>query len=466
MSWKGERSLRSPRILLYCGVWAPQVWVFCAAHRGGVDDGGVPVTPLLYLAMSLFMVVMVLLYGRKRTPPDGAWISAPMAFVTIVASVLLCLQLPFSETSTATLGAILGGMAMAWMYARWARFYSRLDMRYAVLCFLLALIIGSLVKIGIDFLPLVGSCVAMAALGVLSPVMLYWSMRHPPETDSAAPREPAYTRTNVSHLWKISAGVVVFGLIIGAINGMNVDLAAPLTAGANALLHICEIALGVVAIWWCLMRHHDIDFFQYWRVILVFMATGLVVLPFLSGDASAIALAFMGVAQTVVVVFLWLAIVDVAHNSDIHPYAVFGAGWMLYALPLAVGFYATSLIPQGTVSQNMAMIMSYAIILLLVFVLDAQPHGVRKLFASLDPALPEPADLASVDARCQSVGANRGLTAREVEVLQMICRGRSKGYIAEALFISENTVRGHSKHIYVKLGVHNKQELIDLITRG
>jgi len=213
------------------------------------------------------------------------------------------------------------------------------------------------------------------------------------------------------------------------------------------------------------MRHHDIDFFQYWRVILVFMATGLVVLPFLSGDASAIALAFMGAAQTVVVVFLWLAIVDVAHNSDIHPYAVFGAGWMLYALPLAVGFYATSLIPQGTVSQNMAMIMSYAIILLLVFVLDAQPHGVRKLFASLDPALPEPTDLASVDARCQSIGTNKGLTAREIEVLQMICRGRSKGYIAEALFISENTVRGHSKHIYTKLEVHNKQELIDLITR-
>ncbi|MFR1167090.1 MAG: helix-turn-helix domain-containing protein [Adlercreutzia equolifaciens] len=35
--------------------------------------------------------------------------------------------------------------------------------------------------------------------------------------------------------------------------------------------------------------------------------------------------------------------------------------------------------------------------------------------------------------------------------------------IAETLFISENTVRSHSKHIYQKLGVHPKQEVLDLL---
>ena len=46
----------------------------------------------------------------------------------------------------------------------------------------------------------------------------------------------------------------------------------------------------------------------------------------------------------------------------------------------------------------------------------------------------------------------------------LLCQGRSKSYIAESLFISENTVRSHSKNIYRKLGVHSKQELLDLVS--
>ena len=35
--------------------------------------------------------------------------------------------------------------------------------------------------------------------------------------------------------------------------------------------------------------------------------------------------------------------------------------------------------------------------------------------------------------------------------------------IAEELFVSENTVRTHSKRIYAKLDIHKKQELRDLV---
>ena len=35
--------------------------------------------------------------------------------------------------------------------------------------------------------------------------------------------------------------------------------------------------------------------------------------------------------------------------------------------------------------------------------------------------------------------------------------------IAETLFVSENTVRTHSKRIYAKLDVHKKQQLRDLV---
>lgn len=51
-----------------------------------------------------------------------------------------------------------------------------------------------------------------------------------------------------------------------------------------------------------------------------------------------------------------------------------------------------------------------------------------------------------------------GLTAREVEVLRLIARGRSTKQIAEELVISRKTARNHVQHIYAKAGVSNRAQ--------
>jgi len=51
-----------------------------------------------------------------------------------------------------------------------------------------------------------------------------------------------------------------------------------------------------------------------------------------------------------------------------------------------------------------------------------------------------------------------GLTSREVEVLRLIAAGRSNRAIAQALFISPNTVLHHVSSIFAKLGVANRAE--------
>ena len=52
------------------------------------------------------------------------------------------------------------------------------------------------------------------------------------------------------------------------------------------------------------------------------------------------------------------------------------------------------------------------------------------------------------------------LTRRETEVLSQLCKGKSYKMIAEALFISEETVRRHIKNIYRKLEVGSKSEAV------
>ncbi|HJT99922.1 MAG TPA: response regulator transcription factor [Actinomycetes bacterium] len=52
--------------------------------------------------------------------------------------------------------------------------------------------------------------------------------------------------------------------------------------------------------------------------------------------------------------------------------------------------------------------------------------------------------------------ATEALTAREVEVLELVARGSSNADIAAALFISEATVKTHLLHAFAKLGVDDR----------
>ena len=52
------------------------------------------------------------------------------------------------------------------------------------------------------------------------------------------------------------------------------------------------------------------------------------------------------------------------------------------------------------------------------------------------------------------------LTFRETEILEYLLTGRDVVFISNELFISKNTVATHIKHIYQKLDIHSKQELI------
>ncbi|MEJ5240654.1 MAG: response regulator transcription factor [Anaerolineales bacterium] len=52
------------------------------------------------------------------------------------------------------------------------------------------------------------------------------------------------------------------------------------------------------------------------------------------------------------------------------------------------------------------------------------------------------------------------LTSREMEVLQALCDGKSTAQIAAQLFLSENTVKTHIRHIFEKMGVRNRTEAV------
>ncbi|HEX5928061.1 MAG TPA: LuxR C-terminal-related transcriptional regulator [Solirubrobacterales bacterium] len=66
------------------------------------------------------------------------------------------------------------------------------------------------------------------------------------------------------------------------------------------------------------------------------------------------------------------------------------------------------------------------------------------------------------ESRAVTIAALRtlGLTRRQAEVLRLLAAERGTGEIADALFISPQTVRKHLEHIYARLGVHSREAAV------
>jgi DNA-binding NarL/FixJ family response regulator len=66
----------------------------------------------------------------------------------------------------------------------------------------------------------------------------------------------------------------------------------------------------------------------------------------------------------------------------------------------------------------------------------------------------------AVAARLAERVNSPSLTAREVSVLELVAKGLSNKEIGGALFLAEDTVKNHLKHIYAKLDVSDRTEAV------
>ena len=74
--------------------------------------------------------------------------------------------------------------------------------------------------------------------------------------------------------------------------------------------------------------------------------------------------------------------------------------------------------------------------------------------------LTAPADRRSLYAR------THGLSPRETQLIDLLVNGDDTRTIAEALFLSENTVQDHFKSIFAKTGTRNRRTLLARLTGG
>ena len=79
---------------------------------------------------------------------------------------------------------------------------------------------------------------------------------------------------------------------------------------------------------------------------------------------------------------------------------------------------------------------------------------------------PEPAPMATPARAVEHFVVDRqrleqlGITAREYQILELIAAGLSNREIAEKLFVSENTVKTHSRRLYDKLDANRRTQAV------
>ena len=70
---------------------------------------------------------------------------------------------------------------------------------------------------------------------------------------------------------------------------------------------------------------------------------------------------------------------------------------------------------------------------------------------------------SSIAARCEEVSRDYALSPRESQVFMLLAQGRTCSFIQEELVLAESTVKTHMSHIYAKLGVSGRQEMMDIL---
>ncbi|MEG0418450.1 helix-turn-helix domain-containing protein [Gordonibacter sp.] len=89
-------------------------------------------------------------------------------------------------------------------------------------------------------------------------------------------------------------------------------------------------------------------------------------------------------------------------------------------------------------------------------------HGVADERILQENPVRSATETADFVENLESFGKTWGMSKREMEVLDLLLKGRNTQYISTQLFIAPGTTKTHIYNIYRKMGIHTKMELLDL----
>lgn len=309
-------------------------------------------------------------------------------------------------------------------------------------------------------------------LAALSPIVsaAFWLAGN-----RAVASEPASSSSTSSSklLWAQIAVIIAFLLIGGIARGLvNFKYASTSSFQGIFIAHAVSILVAAVLLVFVLLNHSDLAFYRKtWTILTVFLLiclTAVILLNNRNGWLESISSELISVSRTCFSVLLWMMLSLKASTVKRVPRPLFQLCYAtVEAFSALLSYWLVPLLASVTGVSLVAHISDLLIVVtLMVFVaiLAFMNASFKMMITPTELSISEAA--FSVDAprqRCDEIAKEASLSKQETEIMYLLSQGHSQKKIASLLFLSYSTVQSYCKSLYLKLGVHKKQEVIDLI---
>lgn len=199
---------------------------------------------------------------------------------------------------------------------------------------------------------------------------------------------------------------------------------------------------------------------RFFWVVMPVVAALFVITPLFddvgSAGWNALVMNLQNGGSAALVVCTWSLLLASSRAAGISTSAAFGGCFAFVAALSLVGFALYRLVGAAANVVAIVMFVAYLCATVVFLAMDgSEEPTARKQESNIVESY--------IESRCKTIVDAYALTPRETEMLALLSRGHSYGFIAESLYISEATVRTHARNIYRKIGISSQEDLLNYV---
>ena len=471
------------------GLTVNLTWCTVAGHTPGFTDAlaslGIPVNPrAFFLTGILAMSLVFAAFPQKMREKDASlWPAVALtACIGTACFAIASSQDAFPPIALAVGGLLLFGVGYFWLTARFVLLLARTQsFGCTIACLTASLIVEPVLVAGIEHtLDPKAQLSVVVVLPLLSAALFQFS-RHAAlkqrarekggRTVFGVPSRPrsAAQLSERSDLRNAFILMAAASLLLATVRGLSfvglwgeghldgfdepsmTSNAGLWLAYSAALAAFAYLALGRTAQWALHLR-----FQPSFLVIILTLSVSMI----LAGDTRAdpaLLDTLMRLNDSFSHSMFWAVVAILLDASAIPSYRIIGGATALYAAGSIA--WVLFLGNAAAVENLIVIVVIYALtIALMRFGWSKREHAAKENGSDAAAVVTD-----ALARRCAEVAEAYKLSPRESEVLVLLAQGRTRTYIQEELVLAENTVKSHVAHIYTKLGVRDRQDMIDIV---
>lgn len=417
------------------------------------------------------LACLVIFLGGRRLFAVLERTVKPLALGVAMALMGAVLVLPLvTRNSVSVTGdvviAVAGSLSVL-LYLFWMQLFGRLSAQSMFLTLFLSQVLTCAINAIISIANIYTVVATSIALPLVSTICLRVGQReHADERPSSeVPASQEGHGASTLMLVKLAAIVFAWGVIDHLFRSeFDAFMRTQVTTSPFAVAYHAAafvVVVAAVAFAYALLAYRErFQFGHLYRMIFLLGLASILLLPIvLAGQATIVGYTCSVIMYQLVFLLVWVIAASVFRDSPTHAPGFFGLVYGFWSLGSLGGALFSSVFVQHLTMDNVHLIVFAAVLAVAV--------GYAVMFTEADAnALVQIVPYkrkAPFKAKCQAVAQEYQLSPRETEIAMLIAQGRDSAHIEKKLFLSRSTVQTHRMHLYQKLDIHNRQELLDII---